>query len=67
MITTKPKLLEQVAIKVREKHYARSTEKTYCYWAKQFILFHHKKHPREMGGVEVKRFCRISLLKRMSQ
>ena len=51
-MNTKPKLLEQVAIKIREKHYARSIEKTYCSWVKQFILFHNKKHLAEMGSKE---------------
>jgi hypothetical protein len=37
---------------VREKHYARSTEKTYYYLAKKYILFHQKKHPAEMGSKE---------------
>lgn len=40
----KPKLLDRIAIRVRELNYARSTKKTYCYWAKKFILYHHKKH-----------------------
>jgi len=64
MITAKPKLLELVAMKVREKHYARSTEKTYCYWAKQFILYHNKKHPLEMGKVEVEAFLSDLVVKK---
>lgn len=61
---TKPKLLEQVAIKVREKHYARSTEKNYCYWVKQFILFHNKKHPRDMGKIEIEAFLSHLVVKK---
>ncbi len=38
MITTKPELLEQVAIKVREKQYAKGTEKNYCYWISRIEL-----------------------------
>lgn len=63
-MTNKPKLLERVAIKVREKHFARSTEKTYCYWAKQFILFHNKKHPLEMGKVEIEAFLSHLVVKK---
>lgn len=52
----KPKLLDRIAIRVRELNYARSTERTYCYWDKKFILFHHKKHPAEMGSQEIEAF-----------
>jgi integron integrase len=51
-----PKLLEQVRIRLRAKHYAYHTEQTYCDWIKRFILFHHKRHPREMGAIEVQAF-----------
>lgn len=52
----KPKLLEQVAIEVQTRHYSRRTEKTYRNWIKQFILFHNKKHPKDMGENEVNQF-----------
>lgn len=50
------KLLDQVRDKIRFKHYSLSTEDTYISWIKQFILFHGKRHPVEMGAVEVERF-----------
>jgi len=31
------------------KNYAYRTEKSYLYWIKQYILFHNKRHPNEMG------------------
>ncbi len=46
------RLLDQVRDAIRLKHYAASTEKTYVNWIKRYILFHGKRHPREMGGVE---------------
>ena len=52
----KPKLLEQISIRVCEKHYSRSTEKTYRYWAKKYIFFHNKKHPKDMGKEEIEAF-----------
>lgn len=50
------KLLEQVSDAIRAKHYSLRTEKTYMDWIRRFILFHNKKHPREMGASEVQDF-----------
>jgi hypothetical protein len=35
---------------MRFKHYSIRTETTYHDWTKRFILFHDKRHPREMGA-----------------
>lgn len=51
-----PKLLDQVIAKIRFKHYSRSTELTYTHWIKRYILFHGKRHPKEMGAPEVESF-----------
>lgn len=37
----KPKLLEQMRRILRLKHYSIRTEKTYCDWARRFILLTH--------------------------
>lgn len=55
-MTKQPTLLEVVQQKVRVKHYSIRTEMQYLQWVKRFILFHHKRHPREMGGPEVEAF-----------
>ena len=52
----KLKLLEQVSEVMRFKHYSIRTETTYREWIRRFILFHGKRHPREMGAREVERF-----------
>jgi len=52
----KKKLLDLVRDKIRFKHYSYSTEKTYVFWVKHYILFHGKKHPIEMGKVEIENF-----------
>lgn len=52
----KPKLLEQVRMRLRYKHYALSTERNYIYWIRKYILFHHKRHPSELGGEDIARF-----------
>ena len=51
-----PKLLDQVRIVARVKHYSRKTEDAYVNWIKRFILFHHKRHPTEMGEPEIRQF-----------
>ncbi len=57
MLEPRPrKLLDQVRDAIRVKHYAYSTEKTYVYWIRRFILFHNKRHPSEMGTAEVTQF-----------
>ena len=50
------KLLDQVSEVMRFKHYSLRTERTYREWIKRFILFHGKRHPREMEVFEVERF-----------
>lgn len=52
----KPRLLDQVRSVIRIRHYSRRTEEAYTYWIRQFILFHDKRHPAEMGKVEVERY-----------
>ncbi|MCC9078739.1 integron integrase [Litorilinea aerophila] len=50
------KLLEQVSDALRRKHYSYRTEKSYVHWIKRFILFHHKRHPKDMGAAEIEAF-----------
>ena len=47
------KLLDQVRDVMRLRHYAFRTERTYVSWIKRFILFHDKKHLKDMGEAEV--------------
>ncbi|MEQ1593435.1 MAG: integron integrase [Thiobacillaceae bacterium] len=51
-----PKLLDQVRTRLRVKHYSIRTERTYVDWIKRFIVFHGKRHPREMGALELEAF-----------
>ena len=51
-----PRLLNQVRDKIRLKHYSIRTEQAYTDWIRRFILYHEKRHPAEMGAVEVEQF-----------
>ena len=50
------KLLDQMRDVLRTQHYAIRTEDAYVDWARRFILFHQKRHPAEMGRVEIEAF-----------
>ena len=52
----KPKLLEQVKIDLRTRHYSKKTEESYTSRIKQFIVFNGKTHPEKLGAEEIKLF-----------
>lgn len=52
----KPKLLDQMRQAIRVRHYSLRTETAYVDWARRFILFHGKRHPKDMGAPEVEAF-----------
>jgi integron integrase len=41
---------------MRLKHFSLKTEKSYLYYIRDFILFHNKRHPREMGVAEIRQY-----------
>lgn len=48
--------LEKIRHILRAKHYSIQTEKTYLLWIKRFIIFNQKRHPQDMGEMEVSKF-----------
>lgn len=52
----KRKLLDRVRDSIRLKNYSYRTEQAYVHWVKRFIFHHQKRHPEEMGKVEVEAF-----------
>jgi site-specific recombinase XerD len=50
------KLLDQVRDVIRLKHYSYRTEETYVQWIVRYILFHNKRHPKDMGVAEIEEF-----------
>lgn len=53
---TGPKLLDLVRQGIRLRHYSPRTEQAYVGWIRRFIIFHGKRHPRELGEPEVTAF-----------
>lgn len=58
------KLIDEVRSTLRVHHYAMKTEKSYVQWIKRFIIFHKKRHPMEMGKLEVEEFLTWLAVKR---
>ena len=59
-ISKPPKLTDELRKKLRYKHMSYRTEQAYVGWVRRFILFHHKRHPREMGKPEIE--CYLTYL-----
>jgi integron integrase len=48
--------MERVRSAIRVLHYSGRTEDSYAGWIRRFIVFHGKRHPDEMGEVEIEAF-----------
>jgi integron integrase len=55
-MTQPPRLLDRVRQAIRLKHFSFQTEKSYVYYITQFILFHDKRHPQDMGVDEIRSY-----------
>jgi integron integrase len=51
-----PKLLNRIRRALRMRHYSPRTEEAYVSWIRRFIVFHGKRHPRELGEAKVSAF-----------
>ena len=50
---SQPRLLDLVRNEIRLRHYSLRTEKAYVDWITRFILFHNKRHPKDLGADHV--------------
>jgi len=53
---SKPKLLDQIRQLMRLRQYSPRTEEAYVGWVRRYILFHGKRHPRELGERDIASF-----------
>ncbi len=51
-----PKLEDRLRQAIRTRGYSIRTESSYVHWYRQFVCFHGKRHPQEMGAVEISSF-----------
>ena len=58
------RLLDKVRQCIRLKGYSIRTEKSYVSWIKRYILFHDKRHPQDMGKLEIEAFLYHLVMKR---
>lgn len=50
------RLLEEVRLRLRVKHYSLRTEKAYLYWIRRYIHANGRRHPGELDVAAVERF-----------
>jgi site-specific recombinase XerD len=50
------RLLEIVRLRMRERRFSERTERAYVGWIRRYVLFHHRRHPGDMGAEEVRVF-----------
>jgi integron integrase len=48
--------MDRVSDALRLKHYSYRTEQTYKDWIKRYILYHGKRHPKDMGETEIQAY-----------
>jgi integron integrase len=51
-----PRLLDQLRLTARQRGHAEPTVTAFADWSRRFILFHGKRHPRDLGLVEIGQF-----------
>lgn len=64
MNTHPVKLLDQVRNRIRMKHYSIRTEEAYVSWIKRFVIFHDKRHPKELDARDIETFLTHLAVKR---
>jgi integron integrase len=50
------RLMEIVRRALRERRYSARTEQAYIHWIRRFILFHGRRHPKDLGAEDVRSF-----------
>ncbi|MBW8192576.1 integron integrase [Neiella marina] len=64
---SKSPFIESIRNTIRTKRYSLRTEKAYLYWIRQFIIFHGKRHPKDMAEFEVEQFLtHLAVTKKVS-
>jgi hypothetical protein len=44
-----PRQYDRIVEVPRVRHYSRRTEEAYLHWIRRFILFHDRRHPRQLA------------------
>lgn len=54
--TASPTVVSKLRAELRLRHYSRRTEEAYVGWVRRYILFHRRRHPRDLGAAELREF-----------
>lgn len=49
---------------IRLKHFKYSTEKSYMTWCKAFVIYHRKRHPKDMAEKEIQEYLTFLAVRR---
>jgi integron integrase len=49
-------LLRMVRQRARERRYSERTVESYVYWIRRFVLYHGRRHPRDLGQSDIRAF-----------
>ncbi|MDH3672856.1 MAG: phage integrase N-terminal SAM-like domain-containing protein [Gammaproteobacteria bacterium] len=56
--------MEQVRLACLRRHYSPRTADSYVYWSRQYILFHGKRHPRDLDVSAMESFLNYLVTQR---
>lgn len=56
IVPASPRLLDQLRYRIRFRHYSLRTEAAYVQWARRYLVFHGRRHPRELGAEHLTSF-----------
>jgi integron integrase len=51
-----PRLIVQVRHRIRFRHYSLRTEEAYVHWIRHYVVFHGRRHPRDLGADHITAF-----------
>ncbi len=56
VLASGPRLLDRLSFEARRRRLSARTEDAYRAWVRRFVLFHGRRHPRELGAAEIAEF-----------
>src|SRR6478609_6632107 len=55
-VTHQPRPIHRIREAIRVRRYSIRTERAYVHWIRRFVVFHGRRHPKDMGAPEVTEF-----------
>jgi len=51
-----PRFMDKLKLFIRARHLAYKTEQTYCYWVRNYIRFHQRRHPTVLNSTHIEQY-----------